>query len=569
MSYEDEEDEYNRMPESSSTSSTTMELELNDTITETQQHILAILPRIAASVSVLCAFYMVFTILPNPYYRGRIYHRLMLGCTFPILILNAAQLWGPCAAPAGTTDWVVGARGNDTTCSVQGFMYQFRMVVPSYYLILALLARRLVFINNNNNGNDNVSGERSTRHDGIGRTTSGSNRSNNRKGINGSTSSRRRRNDDKLKSYLKCLAKMEPYLHGAVYIFPIISGIYLLSIQGFNMILLGCGVESSPLGCGDDSGITCDRGPQNPGFYQWILVALPFIILLGSSTLIMLVTYTQLYFKPNGGKQIAKSMAAQASLYLLALYWTYIFRWIDAELIFNNNTYIFGVNLLAETIDPLQGLWTLLVYWYFKSDPPSEIVRLPVSGEDMDDDHSESVIFESSFKKDSSGLFSLSSRGGGNRSGGDNSERSSRSSRSFRPEFSIFDGSHIQNKDSPWAAFLVDDGEDDDYGQEQAGGNREYTDRDFDSTIRDVKLTSLSKAKYSSSTKSNQTERTVRISTASSCNTVTSTAPCCIPEEEHVLQRSQVQKDGMRLNDEEGLSDDDDDDDDSSGVIHT
>ena len=114
-------------------------------LSEKQKWILAIAPRIAAGISVICTVGMGIAIIKSPWARSRIYHRLMLGCTLPILIQNTAQLWGPSAAPSDT-DWVIGATGNYTTCSIQGFMYQFRLVVPSYYLILSLLARRLVIV---------------------------------------------------------------------------------------------------------------------------------------------------------------------------------------------------------------------------------------------------------------------------------------------------------------------------------------------------------------------------------------------------------------------------------------
>lgn len=381
-------------------------------LTESQKLTLAVVPRIAASISVVCVLFMISTILRNPYYRRRIYHRLMLGSTVPILILNAAQLWGQAAAPSGTPQ-VIGARGTYATCSAQGFLYQFRAVVPFYYVILTLLARRLV--------------------------------------------ARKRRSTQQ---FIQRLVKMEVGIHIAVYILPLSSGIYLLSVQGFNMVFQGCGIASVPLGCGDqseDGTLECTRGPQNPGMLQWVLVALPAIILVGSATLIMLATYIEI--RRSSNKQVARSVAKQAALYLLVFYWTYIFRFIDAAIILGSGNYVFSINLLAEVIDPLQGLWTLLVYWYFRSEKPKTLSH--------DVPKNNAVI---------SNVDPINTAGDqGSGSGLPLPQNNSQSKSSLRPEFSIFDGSEVHRQASPWAAFLYDEGEDEEYEQ----NNGEYTDDDY------------------------------------------------------------------------------------------
>ena len=352
-------------------------------ITSEQKRLLAIVPRICASISIICACIMALAILHSPYRRRRVYHRLMLGCVPSIILLNIAQLWGQAAAPEGT-EHVLGARGNAGTCTAQGFMYQFRLVIPQYYAALSFITYRLIE-----------------------------------------------------SKFTRSLERAEEIaMHIGVYIFPIASGIFLTTIDGFNMITQGCGIASAPLGCGGDTSaedfIPCTRGPDNIGLHQWLWAGFPSIIVMIAPTLAMVRLSCR--FRR---KSIFASVAVQSFLYLLAVYWTYIFRWIDAAMILYSGNYVFATNIVAEIMDPLQGFWTLIIYSFFRTHDPK-------TGADP----------ESS----------------------DPSESAASSTRSFRPEFSIFDGS-VANRTSksPWAQFLNDEGEDSDYMNDCG----EYTDGDF------------------------------------------------------------------------------------------
>lgn len=365
-------------------------------IPPSQQRILAIAPRICASISIVCALIMAAAIMLSTYRRRRIYHRLMLGCVPSIIILNIAQLWGQAAAPEGT-DHVLGARGNAGTCTAQGFMYQFRLVVPSYYAVLSLMTYRLI------------------------------------------------------KSKFKhSLGQTEEYLvHIGVYVFPIASGIYLTAIEGFNMITQGCGIANAPLACGgdpeDEGYVPCTRGPENIGLYQWLFAGLPSVIIMLGPTIVMGWICCRLR-----KQSVLKSFIYQSCLYLLAVYWTYLFRWIDAAILLSAGEYVFATAFVADIMDPLQGLWTLIIYSYFRTHDPKTAADPTSSNE---------------------GSAPFGDTGG--------SGSGSSGSRSFRPEFSIFDGS-VANRtsDSPWAKFLTDDFEDPEYMKDCG----EYSDGDFKTT---------------------------------------------------------------------------------------
>jgi hypothetical protein len=403
-------------------------------LTESQKLWLAILPRASATISIVCSLYMMVTILRSPFCRRRTYHRLMLACTVPIMVLSANQLWGQAAAPVGTERVYGGGKGNPTTCTVQGFVYQFKLIIPIYYAILSFLTfRRIVH------------------------------------------PAKLQRSAAASQQHMSW--KWELFLHCGVYIFPIVSGIYLITVDGFNMVSQGCGVASDPLGCGEDSGVECTRGPDNIGELQWLLVGLPSIIVVSIPTLVM--AYLWCTVARGKHKSIATSLAKQSALYLLSLYLTYIFRWIDAAMVLNRNEYVFVTNVIAEVMDPLQGLWTLLVYSYFRSSQTNNT----------------RTAFEMTNPGEEASQMEFGS-GDGGMMPGDPSNRSTpsassqqqsrqrRRSSKMKPEFSIFDGTNVADSSSPWAAFLNDEGEDDSY---RGGKNKlcgEYSDRDFESERR-------------------------------------------------------------------------------------
>ena len=365
-----------------------------------QQLLLNVIPRITAGMSCCCALHMVVTILKSPFYRGRMYHRIMLGCAANIILLNIMQLWGPSAVPEGTEGFL-GARGTTQTCSAQGFIYQLSFIVPSYYAALSLLSylsmRQKFQVSNN-----------------------------------------------------QCIEK---YIHIGVYIFPITSASYLLALEAYNPAVRDCYLMSMPRGCGGDPSsadyIECTRGPNNIGHLIKIFYALPAVLLVSIPTVVMIVLIYQLKSRYrstrsnssiNAAQLVASSAAKQSGVYLAVIYWTYFFRALDAGLFMGAEISVFPINLLANSIEAMQGVWVWMAYWYFRTGDPTRT------------EESQNTPPRPNFS--SSLGFTL---------------------QTMKPAFSIFDGGSI-DADSPWSKFLADDqGEDEEY-QKDCG---EYTDKEL------------------------------------------------------------------------------------------
>jgi len=81
---------------------------------------------------------------------------------------------------------------------------------------------------------------------------------------------------------------VEKYIYILVYFYPIISGFYILSKEGFNDSGYGiCSMNSSPLGCWlDPTNIPCERGPESRQtvlfriFPQILVLLLPSIVMV-------------------------------------------------------------------------------------------------------------------------------------------------------------------------------------------------------------------------------------------------------------------------------------------------
>jgi len=419
-----------------------MVLEIN--ITKEQQAMLNIIPSFAAVTSICCAVYIVFAVLRSKYYRSRIYHRIMLGCGINIIILDISFLWGATFIPVG----------GGASCSASGFLYQYAIgVTPSYYFTLSILS----FIAFRNKYN------------------------------------------------FSKIAWIEKLIHIGIHTLCFGSSLYLLSIEAFNPVATGCSLTSMPVGCGDGSGVTCERGPQNIAQLQMIFWGIPSFIILSGSVLVMIMLYLHVRNREKRTtRTIAFSVARQSGLYILILVLIYSFRIIHTILVHGVGVYFFTISLLADTNESLIGMWILITYCYFRSDDPS------TSQENNDDDNNNQVDPKGGcLRRPIEEWFSISQRitlnswrstlsstrdDDYNNNDTTNNEdldddtldkkvssyeikkarskktlnkpeyyeiKKPRSKSSKKPEFSIFDGNTIP-EDSPWAEFLTK-GEDDEY----------------------------------------------------------------------------------------------------------
>ena len=109
----------------------------DDSFTDSQLISLAILPKIAGSLSILCSFSIVYEILRDKIKRTKTYHRLLLAtsiCDINVSFWFAMSTW---PIPKGTDD-VKFAVGNTQTCTLQGFMIQLGISAILYNCGLAL-----------------------------------------------------------------------------------------------------------------------------------------------------------------------------------------------------------------------------------------------------------------------------------------------------------------------------------------------------------------------------------------------------------------------------------------------
>lgn len=318
---------------SSTTTTTTTDISTNSsssisTFTIEQQITLAIIQRVAGIISLTCSI----CIMKCAYtYRSRVYHRLMFGLAANLCIwCIVVAIYGTLAIPTQTPN-VYGAYGNVTTCTIQGFVAQFGFVVPFYYIALSLYSYQAVVSNFN------------------------------------------------LHKYMW----IEKYIHVGVYIFPFCSSIYLLRINAFNYGGgTACWVASVPFGCGTDSNIgggednsddqrrepvPCTRGPQNIEDIIWNLTGIPSIIVLLFPTIVMLVLYIKVKRNQSQIEIDAKHVAYQGGMYVVAMYWTYLFSFIDGGLTLIGGKNYFTMTLLASTVETLIGVWVLLVYIKFRT----------------------------------------------------------------------------------------------------------------------------------------------------------------------------------------------------------
>jgi len=381
-----------------------------------QQIALNILPRAAALISICCALCIIVTVVRRKFYHRRMYHRIMLGCAINIVIFALTLLWGTAALPADMP--TLGAMGNTETCTVSGFMFHYALfVTPSYYFALSILSY-VAFCNKFD--------------------------------------------------FTKSLW-MEKWIHIGVYLFPLASASYLLSIQAFNPVVNACALASLPLGCGsfgsndnidieDDLNTTtfhnellfvpCERGPQNISQLRLVFYGIPTLIVVLVPIMIMVQLYCKIRSMEGDDSPIAWSVSKQSGIYILLLVSIYSFQIVYMIFTFGLGKYFFGLNLLANTNEALIGMWIYIAYRYFRTEEP------PEEEEYCDDDDD----IATNMKKKRRGTqhtfrrrFSATSNVGEQGSSGCLSS----------PEFSIFDGNDIE-EDSPWAAFLTE-GEDVEY----------------------------------------------------------------------------------------------------------
>lgn len=299
--------------------------------------------RIAAMFSFVGGLYICYCSWRR---RDHVYHRLMLAMSIYILMWSPWLVYGVAAIPAGTPD-ILGAYGTTATCTAQGFFNQLSMAIPSYYVALSFFSWIVIV-----HGNFDPS------------------------------------------KY----AFVEIYIHVGVNLWAIGSSTILAVLNAYNPTegWPSCYIGSLPMGCGDNTGIECTRGPQNISQILAIFVGLPVFVLLLVPTVTMIALACYLHWKSHHRRRrhpqideegttantssdtsnnattnhniTVKAVTKQSAVYLGTLFFIY-----TPGLLMSSAGNFFGMkkNLLLScfgtAITVSMGLWFAISYWYFSS----------------------------------------------------------------------------------------------------------------------------------------------------------------------------------------------------------
>ena len=285
---------------------------------ESQSKAISLVSRVTASMSFLAAAYIAYKCFQN---RQRMFHRLMLGLSFHLLLSNTWQMYGTAAVPPPSPEEdfqnVWGAKGTIETCSAQGFFAQLSFAVPFYYVGLSFYSFQAV------RHNFQVSRYRGT----------------------------------------------EYLIHTLANGLPLSTAIYLLSEEAFNPSPhLTCYIHSVPLACEDihKSDIECTRGPKDIERLALIFAAIPSCLMLFLPVIVMrfFVQYVRTHQSTIFVLQW-KEVAKQAALYLLGFYWTYLLAIINNGFQWWIHQTNFPLAFVSVINNNLEGVWMLLYYIYF------------------------------------------------------------------------------------------------------------------------------------------------------------------------------------------------------------
>ncbi len=252
------------------------------------------------------------------------------------------------------------------------------------------------------------------------------------------------------------VANIEKYIHAIVHIYPISSGIYLITRKIFNNSGFGyCFIEVDPIGCGqaDDSDTdyySCDRGPDSQKEAQ--LLGLFWTVFLYFEMLVPTVIMTVLYFKvkfhqSNKVQIPANEVAKQAVIYLLVLYAGIFPVAIVDSLEWSTSLHV-AANLFADIMYHLFGLLSMMTYLYFTTGD----WLAPLDSDDDDDldesveEHQNDFIFghlEKALKREGNGSGAIVEKQQRNDTSKKLAKRKSATKRkSQRFSFNIFDGTN-------------------------------------------------------------------------------------------------------------------------------
>jgi hypothetical protein len=289
--------------------------------------------RFSGSLSIAGSAIILYMILSDRRVKlKRVHNRILLGMSAFEIINSSAWLMSVSAVPKGT-DGSYGAKGNQQTCTLQGFMLQVGLVVPFYSLSLCVYHYLVI--------SRNVTDAKISKN-------------------------------------------VEPYMHIISILFPLSTAIAGIPLQLYNFNGAICYIVASPLICLITPFIPCTR---NKHYVKYLIGFVGTWITLISLliTVLMIIIYcsvrnrvramSRFNFRTRDGIVVRSSSyiqlcrdkretGIQALLYISAFFLTYI--WSGINLMYNvdktPNDPPDILNLLIFFFQPLQGLWNFFIY---------------------------------------------------------------------------------------------------------------------------------------------------------------------------------------------------------------
>lgn len=346
----------------------------NNDMTPHQELILGWIGRVAGIFSLVGGIYICYWSWKR---REHVYHRLMFAVSMYILLWSPWMIYGIAALPEGTPE-VLGASGTTATCTAQGIVTQLSTAIPAYYVGLSGVAWAVV--------------------------------------VGGNFDPSR-------------YAWVENYIHVGVNGWAILSSSILASLEAFNPTegWPSCYIGALPQGCGFDfdfdfesaeyseseysessayeSGIPCERGPDNIKQIMGSFVGIPVLFLLLFPTIAMITLAGFLYWRAyrqrnnantnnantnntntnsnntnaNNNNEhgqhdtiTARAVTKQSAVYLGTLYFIYTPSLAMTYVGNFGGEKQFLLSAFGTAITVSAGFWYALVYRYFSSSQGAE-----------------------------------------------------------------------------------------------------------------------------------------------------------------------------------------------------
>jgi len=271
--------------------------------------------------------------------RKFVFHRLVLAMATHQVIYGLMYLLGSLLIPK-TYDEFYGNFGNQATCTFQGFLiYVCTRSAAIYYGGFCLYSYVAVL------------------------------------------------NDFDKKKYQWC----EKWIHIIVHSYTLTTGIYGLSVAGYNPVKGFCKMASYPIDCETSDEVECERGPasfsKSKATVLWLAPMTVFLII---PTCAMIV----LYFKVRK-REIdttlknclitSKEVAVQSCVYLAPLYLAGLPFFISTAMEYFvrvDDDNLTPFTLTAQIMYTMFAFWSMLSYWYFSIDLPHNKQKATIQGTD-------------------------------------------------------------------------------------------------------------------------------------------------------------------------------------------